>query len=99
MKSRKREKGERGSELYMEQGELCKHIECVEGKGFFAKKIFAIPAQQKLNGNEKINHFEHPFPSEIISKSDQSDLVIFAFFSSDLSNPSSIGSVSLWSKF
>ena len=47
MKSRKREKGERGSELYMEQGQLCKHIECVEGKGFFCnKKIFAIPAQQ-----------------------------------------------------
>ena len=32
MKSRKREKGERGSELYMEQGQLCKHIECVKGK-------------------------------------------------------------------
>ena len=38
MKSRKREKGERGSELYMGQGELCKHIECVEGKRFLQKK-------------------------------------------------------------
>ena len=34
----KREKGERGSELYMGQGELCKHIECVEGKRFLQKK-------------------------------------------------------------
>ena len=31
-------KGKWGSELYMEQGQLCKHIECVEGKGFFCKK-------------------------------------------------------------
>ena len=25
-------KGKWGSELYMEQGQLCKHIECVKGK-------------------------------------------------------------------
>ena len=78
MKSRKREKGKWGSELYMEQGQLCKHIECVEGKRFFAKKIFAIPAQQKRKWF--IQSLWTPFSLWNYFISDQSDLVLIYYY-------------------
>ena len=68
MKSRKREKGERGSELYMEQGELCKHIECVEGKGFFAKKSLQFLHNKNETEMKKSITLNTPFPLKLFQK-------------------------------
>ena len=83
MKSRKREKGERGSELYMEQGQLCKHIECVEGKGFFCKKKSSQFLHNKMKRKWFIQSLWTPFSLWNYFISDQSDLVLIALFSPD----------------
>ena len=83
MKSRKREKGKWGSELYMEQGQLCKHIECVEGKGFFCKKKSSQFLHNKMKRKWFIQSLWTPFSLWNYFISDQSDLVLIALFSPD----------------